>query len=51
MYELKIYRGVMSRDNEEWCKFWREIDLSFENWHEEFDNFDSNTLKPKKVAL
>ena len=52
MYELKIYRGVMCHDNEEWYKIWRGIDLlSFENWHEEFDNFDSNTQKSKKLAL
>ena len=28
MHELKIYRGVMSHDNQEWCKNWRGIDLS-----------------------
>ena len=39
MYELKIYRGVMCHDNEEWCKNWRGIDLSVQNWHEEFDKF------------
>ena len=39
MYELKIYRGVMFHDNEEWCKIWGEIDLSFQNWQEEFDEF------------
>ena len=39
MYELKIYRGVMCHDNEEWCKNWRGIDLSVQNWHEEFDEF------------
>ena len=33
MHELKIYRGVMCNDTEEWCKIWREIDLSFQNWH------------------
>ena len=27
MYELKIYRGVMCHDNEEWCKNWRGIEL------------------------
>ena len=37
MYELKIYRGVMCHDNEEWCKIWRGIDLSVQNWHAEFD--------------
>ena len=30
-YELKIYRGVMNHDNEEWYKIWRGIDLSFQN--------------------
>ena len=29
----------MYYDNEEWYKIWREIDLSFQNWHEEFDEF------------
>ena len=29
MYDLKIYRGVMCRDDEEWYKNWRETDLSF----------------------
>ena len=36
MYELKIYRGVLCHDNEEWYKIWRGIDLSAQNWHEEF---------------
>ena len=39
MYELKIYRGVMCHDKETWCKIWRGIDLSFQNWHKEFDEF------------
>ena len=37
--ELKIHRGVMCHDNEEWCKIWRGIDLSFQNWHDEFDKY------------
>ena len=37
MYELKIFRGVMCHDNEEWCQIWRGIDLSVQNWHEKFD--------------
>ena len=37
--ELKIHRGFMCHDNEEWCKIWRGIDLSFQNWHEEFDKY------------
>ena len=36
MRELKIYKGVLSHDNEEWCKNWKGIDLSVQNWHEEF---------------
>ena len=39
MYELKFYRRVMCHENEEWCKIWRGIDLSFQNWDEEFDKF------------
>ena len=31
IYELKIYRGVMSHDNEELCKNWRGIDMLFQN--------------------
>ena len=49
MYELKIYRGVMCHDNEEWCKIWREIDLPFQNWHEEFDEFWTKHLKLSKI--
>ena len=29
----------MCHDNEEWCKIWREINLSVQNWHEKFDKF------------
>ena len=39
MYELKIYKGVLCHENEEWYKIWREIDLSVQNWHEQFDKF------------
>ena len=39
IYELKIYRGVLCHDSEEWCKIWRGIDLSLQNWHEEFYKF------------
>ena len=48
MYELKIYRGVICHDNEEWCKNWRGIDLSVQNWHEEFDQFWPEPLKISK---
>ena len=49
MYELKIYRGVMCHDNEEWCKIWRGIDLSFQNWHGKFDEFWPKHLKVSKI--
>ena len=32
MYELKIYKGVMCHDNEEWHKNWRGIDLPLMAW-------------------
>ena len=51
MYELKICRWVLCHDNEEWCKIRGRIDLSFENWHEEFDEFDPSTRKSKTFAL
>ena len=31
MHELKIYRGVLCHDNEEWCKTWTGIDLLVQN--------------------
>ena len=49
MYELKIYRGVMCHNQEEWCKSWRGIDLSVQNWHEEFDKFWSEHSKILKT--
>ena len=32
MYVLKIYRGVLCHDNEEWYKIWRGNDLPVQNW-------------------
>ena len=47
MYELKTYRGVMCHGNEKGFKIWTGIDLSVENWHEEFEEF---WLKRSKVS-
>ena len=47
-YELKIHRGVTCHDNEELCKIWRGTDLSFQSWHEEFDEFWPEQLKVSK---
>ena len=43
------YRGVISNDTEEWWKVWREIDLSFQNWHKEFDEFWPQNSKVSKT--
>ena len=51
MYELKIYRGVICYDNEEWCKIGGGIDLSFHNWHEESDKFWPKYSKSQNFAL
>ena len=29
----------MCCDNEEWWKIWKVIDVSVQNWHEEFNKF------------
>ena len=39
----------MCHENEEWCKIWRWIDLSFQNWHEEFNEFCPEHLKASKI--
>ena len=33
LFELKKYRGIIFHETEERYKIWREIDLSFQNWH------------------
>ena len=38
----------MCHQNEEWCKTWGRIDFSFQNWHEEFDEF---WPEPSKVSI
>ena len=50
MYELKIYRVVLCHDNEEWSEIWRGIDLSVQNWHEEFDEFWPEHSKISKLC-
>ena len=39
----------MYHDNEEWCKIWRGIDLSFQNWHKVFDEFWPEHLKVSEI--
>ena len=50
IYELKIYRGVICYDNEEWCKIWKEIGLPVENWHKEFNTFWPKHWKISKIC-
>ena len=41
----------MCHGNEELCKIWRGIDLSFQNWNEEFDEFWPEYLKVSKLFI
>ena len=50
MYELKIYREIMSHGNEEWCTNWRAIDWSVQNWQEEVEEFWLEHLKISKLC-
>ena len=50
-YDLKIHRGVICHDIEELRKIWRETGLSFQSWHEEFDEFWPKHLKVPKVFI
>ena len=40
----------MCHDNEEWCKIWRGTDMSFQNWHEEFEKFWPKHSKISKIC-
>ena len=48
-FELKKYREVILHETEEGYKIWREIDLSFQNWHKEFDKFWCEHSKVSKI--
>ena len=49
MHEVQIYRGVISNDTEEWWNICRGIDLSFQNWHKEFEKFCFKNSKVSKI--
>ena len=40
----------MCYDNEQWWKIWRGIDLSVQNWHEEFDDLWPEQTKISKMC-
>ena len=48
MYELKIYRGVMCHDNEEWYKIEEGLTCCFKADMRNLTNFDPSTWKSKK---
>ena len=50
MYELKIYKGFVCHENVEWSEIWRGIDLLFQNWHEEFNEFWPEHSKISKTC-
>ena len=49
MHELKIYIGVMCNHTEELWKIWRRVDLSFQNWLKQFDEFWLKHWKVSKI--
>ena len=49
LFELKKYRRVIFHETEERYKIWRRIDLSFQNWHKEFDIFWPEYSKSQKT--
>ena len=51
MFELKKYRGVIFHDTREWCKIWRNSDLWFGKWCQEFHKFLSEHMKISKLGL
>ena len=51
LFELKKYRGITFHETEERCKIWRGINLSFQNWHKEFDKIWPEHLKVSKMFI
>ena len=50
IFEFKTYTGVMCHANEEWCKNWRGIDFSVQNWHGQLDEFWFKHWKISKMC-
>ena len=49
LFELKKYRRVILHETEEGYKIWIGINLSFQNWHKEFDKFWPEHSKVSKI--
>ena len=47
--KLYRYRGVIFHETEEWYKIWRGIDMSFENWPEDFEKVWPEHSKVSKI--
>ena len=47
---LKVTGDFLCHNNIEWCKIWIGIDLSVQNWHEEFDKFWPEHSKISKIC-
>ena len=47
---IQIIKCMRSKFKPELCKIWRGIDLSFQNWHEEFDYFWPKDLKVPNIC-
>ena len=50
MFELSKYRGVIFDETQDWCKVWRENDMCFQKWHEEFDHFYQSAFGSLKIG-
>ena len=51
LFELKKYRGIIFHETEGRYKIWRGIDLSFQNWHKEFDKIWPEHSKVSKIFI
>ena len=50
MFELKNTEELFFMALKSLCKIWREIDFSFQKWHEEFDTFWTEHWKVSKIS-
>ena len=51
LFEIKKYKGVIFHETEERYNIWRGIDLSFQNWHKEFDKISPEHSKVSKIFI
>ena len=50
-FELKNNRGIVFHETEEGYKIWRRIDLSYQDWHKEFDKIWPKHSKVPKIFI